>query len=111
MHADQGSNNVSFYQGDLSRPMDNPTISWDGYDLVILDPPRTGSLELMDVLGQMRARRILYVSCHPGSLARDAGNLVHTQGYSLAAAGILDMFPQTQSCRVDGAFRAAWMIC
>jgi 23S rRNA (uracil1939-C5)-methyltransferase len=90
-----GIKNVSFYQGDLSRPMDNPTISWDGYDLVVLDPPRTGSLELMDVLGQMRARRILYVSCHPGSLARDAGNLVQTQGYSLAAAGILDMFPQT----------------
>jgi 23S rRNA (uracil1939-C5)-methyltransferase len=90
-----GVDNVIFQPGDLSRPLDLPDIDWSDYDLAVLDPPRTGALDLMELLGRMRTRRVLYVSCHAGSLARDAGNLVHTQGYRLRAAGVLDMFPQT----------------
>jgi 23S rRNA (uracil1939-C5)-methyltransferase len=90
-----GINNASFRQADLSRPSEMTALDWDSFDLVALDPPRTGALEMIEVLGKIRARRILYVSCHPGSLARDAKSLVHELGYALTAAGVMDMFPQT----------------
>jgi 23S rRNA (uracil1939-C5)-methyltransferase len=51
--------------------------------------------ELLDALIDIRAERVLYVSCHPGTLARDARRLVTEGGYRLAAAGVMDMFPQT----------------
>jgi 23S rRNA (uracil1939-C5)-methyltransferase len=66
-----------------------------GYDRILLDPPRSGAQELVRHLGRLGAERIVYVSCHPGSLARDAAVLVNEQGYSLAAAGVMDMFPHT----------------
>jgi 23S rRNA (uracil1939-C5)-methyltransferase len=65
------------------------------FDSVLLDPPRAGAAAVLPILAQMGARRILYISCHPGTLARDAGTLVNDLGFRLAAAGILDMFPQT----------------
>ena len=49
----------------------------------------------MEHIDSIGPRRIVYVSCHPGTLARDAGTLVHEQGYRLDAAGIIDMFPHT----------------
>lgn len=90
-----GIDNTRFEHGDLSRPEEIESVDWNSYDLALLDPPRTGAAELVDVLGKTPVWRILYVSCHPGSLARDAGKLVRDYGYSLTAAGILDMFPQT----------------
>jgi 23S rRNA (uracil1939-C5)-methyltransferase len=87
--------NVSFRQADLSAPAAADAAEWRGFDLVMLDPPRTGAMEMMEVLGQIGAQRIVYVSCHPGTLARDAGHLVHALGYELAATGVMDMFPQT----------------
>ena len=65
------------------------------YDLVLLDPPRAGALEIMERMAQWRPRRVVYISCHPGSLARDAGILVQTQGFQLIGAGVMDMFPHT----------------
>ena len=64
-------------------------------DAVLLDPPRSGAKEITPFLGKLQAPRIVYVSCHPGTLARDAGELVHQHGYRLVRAGILDMFPHT----------------
>lgn len=64
-------------------------------DRLLLDPPRSGAAELLPFLPAMGAARIVYVSCHPGTLARDAGRLVREAGYSLQAAGIVDMFPHT----------------
>lgn len=90
-----GIDNAGFWQADLSRSLEVAALAWEGFDLVVLDPPRTGALEMIEVLGKIRARRVLYVSCHPGSLARDANSLVHQLGYELTAAGIMDMFPQT----------------
>jgi len=65
------------------------------YDRVLLDPPRSGAQEIVKHLGKLGAERIVYVSCHPGSLARDAGVLVNELGYTLQAAGVMDMFPHT----------------
>lgn len=64
-------------------------------DRLLLDPPRSGAAEVLPYVEAMGAGRIAYVSCHPGTLARDAGWLVREAGYSLEAAGILDMFPHT----------------
>ena len=65
------------------------------YSHVLLDPPRTGAADVLPALARLAPRRLVYVSCHPGSLARDLGILVSEHGFSLAAAGIVDMFPHT----------------
>lgn len=62
---------------------------------VLLDPPRTGALEILPAVAHLAPRRVVYVSCHPGSLARDLAVLVGTHGFRLQAAGIVDMFPHT----------------
>jgi 23S rRNA (uracil1939-C5)-methyltransferase len=64
------------------------------YDLVLLDPPRAGALAIMERMPQWGPRRVVYISCHPGSLARDTNVLV-AQGFKLSGAGVLDMFPHT----------------
>jgi 23S rRNA (uracil1939-C5)-methyltransferase len=87
--------NVTFRQADLSTPADAGSEEWQGFDFVLLDPPRTGALEMMDVLSQIHADRVLYISCHPATLARDADYLVHELGYDLSAVGVMDMFPHT----------------
>lgn len=66
-----------------------------GYSHVLVDPPRTGALDVLPALARMAPRRLAYVSCHPGSLARDLGILVSEHGFTLQAAGIVDMFPHT----------------
>ena len=69
------------------------------FDRALIDPPREGAIELVKALphrGDERAlARIVYVSCSPATLARDAGVLVHERGYRLAAAGVVNMFPHT----------------
>jgi 23S rRNA (uracil1939-C5)-methyltransferase len=64
-------------------------------DKALLDPPREGAVELVKSFAARPPSRIVYVSCDPATLARDAGVLVHTQGYRLAAAGVVNMFPHT----------------
>ena len=87
--------NVTFHAADLAA--DAPDVAWAGgnYNKVLLDPPRCGAAEVMNTLGNIRPQQIVYVSCHPGSLARDAGTLVNEMGYQLRAAGVMDMFPHT----------------
>jgi 23S rRNA (uracil1939-C5)-methyltransferase len=65
------------------------------FDRMLIDPPRDGAIELVKALGADGPRRIVYVSCSPATLARDAAVLVHTKGYRLAAAGVINMFPHT----------------
>jgi 23S rRNA (uracil1939-C5)-methyltransferase len=62
---------------------------------LLLDPPREGAVEIVKSLADDWPRRIVYVSCDPATLARDAGILVHTKGFSLQAAGVVNMFPHT----------------
>lgn len=65
------------------------------YDKVLLDPPRAGANQVLPLIARSGANTVLYISCHPGSLARDAGILVHEHGFTLRAAGVMDMFPHT----------------
>jgi 23S rRNA (uracil1939-C5)-methyltransferase len=72
-----------------------PTWLRKGYTHVVLDPPRAGALEVLASVASLDPQRLLYISCHPGSLARDLGVLVNEHGFTLEAAGVLDMFPHT----------------
>ena len=65
------------------------------FDKMLIDPPREGAIEVVKALGDDRPRRIVYVSCDPATLARDAGVLVSVKGYRFRAAGIVNMFPHT----------------
>lgn len=64
-------------------------------DKMLVDPPREGAIELVKVLPEERLTRIVYVSCNPATLARDAAVLVAKNGFTLAAAGVVNMFPHT----------------
>jgi 23S rRNA (uracil1939-C5)-methyltransferase len=84
--------------GPNSRPAAGfPTAPWlrKGYTHVVLDPPRAGAREVLASIVSLEPQRVLYISCHPGSLARDLGVLVNEHGFTLEAAGVLDMFPHT----------------
>ena len=93
--ARNGIANAAFYAADLAGDLAGQPWIQGGYDRILLDPPRSGELELMPWLATVGARRIIYVSCHPATLARDVGELVHRFGYQLLGAGVLDMFPHT----------------
>jgi 23S rRNA (uracil1939-C5)-methyltransferase len=90
-----GIANAAFYAADLTGDLSAQSWLAGGYDQVLLDPPRSGALELMPQIAALGARRVVYVSCHPATLARDVGELVHRFGYRLLGAGVLDMFPHT----------------
>ena len=70
-----------------------------GFDKMLIDPPREGALELVKAIGEADGagapRRIVYVSCNPATLARDAAILVSQKGYRLRGAGVVNMFPNT----------------
>ncbi len=91
-----GLANAEFHCADLARPagLDSPWAA-GRYTHVLLDPPRVGAREILPLLARLEPRRLLYISCHPGSLARDLGVLVHEHGFALDAAGVVDMFPHT----------------
>lgn len=65
------------------------------FDKMLIDPPRDGAIEVVKALGEDAPCRIVYVSCSPATLARDAEVLVHVKGYELKAAGVVNMFPHT----------------
>jgi 23S rRNA (uracil1939-C5)-methyltransferase len=92
--AANGLGNLHFFQADLSNPLAGAPWAAEGFDAILLDPPRDGAFEVVKQIGELGARRLVYVSCNPATLARDTAELVR-QGFRLKRAGILDMFPQT----------------
>ncbi|PVV19221.1 MAG: 23S rRNA (uracil(1939)-C(5))-methyltransferase [gamma proteobacterium symbiont of Ctena orbiculata] len=90
-----GIDNVTFFTANLYGELDNEPWLMQQFNKVLLDPPRSGAVEILEHLPKLGAERIVYVSCYPGTLARDAGILVHDLGYRLMSAGVMDMFPHT----------------
>ncbi len=79
------------------------------FDRLLIDPPREGALEVVKALAAdtHKPARIVYVSCNPATLARDAGLLVHQGGFALKAAGAVNMFPQTSHVESIAVFEPA----
>jgi len=101
-----GIGNAVFFKENLFEPAQFGPWSDDRYDLVLLDPPRAGASALLPRMVHWRPRRVVYISCHPGSLARDAEILVHTYGFKLTCAGVMDMFPHTTHVESIAVFEA-----
>lgn len=93
--ARNGMAHVHFHMADLSTDLRDQPWMAAGFDRLLLDPARAGALEVLQQLPLEGLKRIVYVSCHPGSLARDAGYLVNERGWHLRTAGVMDMFPHT----------------
>ena len=90
-----GIENAVFFTADLNEePAGAPWLK-SGYDKMLVDPPRSGAEFILPHIAASGALRVVYVSCHPASLARDAGILVHEHGFKLKGAGVMDMFPHT----------------
>lgn len=91
--------NATFHFGDLFN--EDMQVGTHGdwlnqkFDKILLDPPRSGAAEMIRRLPQFEAKKVVYVSCGPATLARDAGVMVHQHGYRLTHAGVIDMFPHT----------------
>ena len=99
-----GIDNARFHVANLFEPATFGDWAVLRPDLVLLDPPRAGAREVALALADWRPRRVVYISCHPGSLARDASVLVDAGTYELAAAGVMDMFPQTTHLEAIAVF-------
>ena len=97
--------NVKVFQADLSQPLAGADWAAGGFSAVLLDPPRDGAFEVVRNLPALGAKRLVYVSCNPATLARDAVELIK-QGYRLKRAAILDMFPQTAHVEAMALFEA-----
>ena len=81
---------------------------WGRFDRMLIDPPRDGAIHVVKSLpGEALPRRIVYVSCNPATLARDAAVLVHERGYVLDAAGVVNMFPHTAHVESVAVFNLA----
>jgi len=95
--------NTAFHKANLFEPIEHHSWSQNRFDKILLDPPRSGAKEILEALPQWQPRQIVYVSCNPATLARDAG-ILQKQGYHLIKAGIMDMFPHTQHVEVMALF-------
>ncbi len=90
-----GIGNCDFRTADLGKIDGSESWLADDWDGLLLDPARSGAIEVVRHIGRIDPSRIVYVSCHPATLARDLNMLVTEQGFRLEAAGIIDMFPHT----------------
>ena len=86
--------NAEFKVEDLYKAPLSGSCATDHHTKVMLDPPRTGASEVIPLLTRLKLEKIVYVSCNPVTLARDA-NILASNGYKLKSAGVMDMFPHT----------------
>lgn len=98
--------NVAFHCADLALRPEQHAWMQPGFDKVLLDPPRSGALEVLPAVIAARPQRIVYVSCNPATLVRDAVFLGE-HGYRLKAAGAMDMFPHTSHVEAMALFMPA----
>lgn len=98
--------NTEFYAANLMDPSALGTPPWmrKKYNKILLDPPRSGAKEILPLLPKFSAKRIVYVSCDPATLARDAGELVYNYGYKLIRVGVVNMFPHTNHIEAIALF-------
>ncbi|MFA5984471.1 MAG: 23S rRNA (uracil(1939)-C(5))-methyltransferase RlmD [Methylococcaceae bacterium] len=87
--------NVEFYMADLTKAIADQVWANRHYNKILLDPSRAGASDVLPHFKRWQPELIVYVSCNPSTLARDAGILVNELGYQLVQAGVMDMFPQT----------------
>jgi 23S rRNA (uracil1939-C5)-methyltransferase len=99
-----GLANVGFHIADLYAPGAAPPWPAAGYNKLLLDPPRSGALELLPWIGASGVTRVLYISCNADTLARDAGFLVNEHGFRLSGAGVMNMFPHTHHSEAIALF-------
>jgi 23S rRNA (uracil1939-C5)-methyltransferase len=92
---DNGIHNITYHASDLANDIQQASWMESHYSRILLDPPRSGAYTLLQALPFTGTKRLLYVSCNPATLARDAELLVHEKGFRLAQVGIMDMFPHT----------------
>ena len=98
--------NVDFFTADLTKSFDKEVWYRPGYyNVLLLDPPRSGAREFIESIAILDIEKILYVSCNPSTLARDTGMLVNRFGYELVSCGVMDMFPQTSHVESIALFR------
>lgn len=90
-----GLTNVTFSSANLDDPAAFEWLYEHRVTKLLLDPPRAGALEIVKQIERLHPERIVYVSCNPATLARDAGILVNEKGYRMTQAGVMDMFPHT----------------
>ena len=95
--------NTEYHAVDLTKPDSGDAWMRRRYDKILLDPPRSGAAEIVQLFKQFRASRIVYVSCQASSLVRDAG-IICSQGYRLTNVGVMDMFPQTAHIEAMAVF-------
>lgn len=86
---------TEFKSANLFEATEAMVASWGKQDKWLIDPPRDGAVELIKSISTEGPQRIVYVSCSPATLARDAALLVHQKGYRLKGAGVFNMFPHT----------------
>ncbi len=89
-----GIDNAQFYRADLSASFRHAAWFREGFDLILLDPPRTGAREAVKQLSGYGAAKVLYISCNPSALVADLP-LLTAAGYRVTRFGIMDMFPHT----------------
>ncbi|ASF45993.1 23S rRNA (uracil(1939)-C(5))-methyltransferase RlmD [Methylovulum psychrotolerans] len=105
--AHNGIANVEFYAADLSKDVSDQPWAMRKYNKILLDPSRAGASEVLPNIARWQPEQIVYVSCNPSTLARDAGILVNELGYRLIRAGVMDMFPQTGHVESMALFKKA----
>ncbi|MCC2962323.1 23S rRNA (uracil(1939)-C(5))-methyltransferase RlmD [Massilia sp. IC2-278] len=106
---------TTFYTRNLFEVTPDDLVQLGRFDRMLIDPPRDGAIALALALAELREsgrtdylpQRIVYVSCSPSTLARDAGVLVHRAGYVMKKAGVVNMFPHTSHVESIGVFELA----
>jgi 23S rRNA (uracil1939-C5)-methyltransferase len=109
------SEKTTFYTRNLFEATAGHLVALGRFDRMLIDPPRDGAIALAEALAELREtgkteflpQRIVYVSCSPSTLARDAGVLVHRAGYVMKKAGVVNMFPHTSHVESIGVFELA----